>query len=546
MTFDALEPLEAAFRPRSALMRFRLLGSLRVWDGTKWLPVQAAQQRVVLSLLLLESGRAVSTDRLIAEIWGEQPPRAAGTVLRGYVLRLRRLLGDDGRARVLTRPNGYELVTDDHDIDALVFGRLVASGRSRLAAGDGARAVAELSEALALWHGPALADVPARSTIEAHVTWLEQARLTATEDCVSGQLELGRHAELAGKLERLVRLHPLRERLWESLMLAMHRSGRRAEALDAYRRARHILRAELGLEPGDRLQRLHSTVLRGEPATAAEDPPSAVRPEPVVPAQLPAGTATLVARADHLCQLDKLVAASACGPSTVVACIVGMAGIGKTSLAVHWAHRVVECFPDGQLYADLRGFGPNRMALPPGEVVRSFLAALQVPPASVPTTLDAQAAMYRSKLAGRRMLLVLDNARNAEQVRPLLPGTGRCLVVVTSRSRLAGLVANPGAHMVALDLLPPAEARQVLERRVGADRVAASPAATDEIVNRCGGLPLALAIVATRAVSNPGVPLDAIARDMRVSGRHLDGARRRRFTRRRCRAGAPDRRSGRQ
>jgi DNA-binding SARP family transcriptional activator len=504
-------------------VRFRVLGPLRVWDGAAWVPVRAGQQRIVLAVLLVEAGRLVATDRLIDEIWGEHPPRAAASVLRGYVLRLRKLLGGGTGGVLVTRAAGYELAVDEEDLDARLFDRLATAGRQALAAGALDAAVSQLSQALALWRGAALAEVPATPTVTSHASALEQTRLAVTEDLLGAQLDLGRHDEVVGDLHRLVAEHPLRERLWEQLMLALYRCGRRGDALEAYQRARDALVGELGLEPGRQLQQLQRAILSDDPDLAIA--PALDRPSParvIVPAQLPPGITSFAGRDGQLKQLDTLPYAAADASAPAVVCITGTAGVGKTTLAVHWAHQVADQFPDGQLYANLRGFDPTGSVMSPAEAIRGFLDAFQVTPERIPARLAAQVGLYRSLLSGRRVLIVLDNARDAEQVRPLLPGSPGCLVLVTSRNQLTGLVAAEGAHPVSLPMLVAGEARQLLERRLGAVRVAAEPAAIDEIIDRCAGLPLALAIVAARAATHCEFGLAVLAREFGDTDGGLD------------------------
>ncbi|GIJ64632.1 AfsR/SARP family transcriptional regulator [Virgisporangium aurantiacum] len=504
-------------------MRFRLLGPLRVWNGETWSPVRAAQQRVVLSMLLIEPGRVVSTDRLIDEIWGERQPPAAGPVLRGYVLRLRRLLDSAPVAgsALLTQPSGYELVAGAEDVDALIFDRLVASGRRSLADGDGERAVNDLSEALALWRGPALADVPVGPTIVGHVAALERARLAATVDYTAGQLYLGRHDEIIGELERLVALHPLLERLWEHLVLALHRSGRRADALDAYRRARTVLTAELGLEPGRRLQDLQRAILAERRSAADRQRSTDPADSPAVsassvPRQLPADPGEFTGRTEELRHLDTIVSAD--DRRTVATVITGAAGVGKTALAVHWAHRVAGRFPDGQLYVNLRGYDPDQPMVAT-EALAGFLTALGLAGRAIPAGLDERAARFRTEVSGRRMLIVLDNAASVEQVRPLLPGTGTNAVVVTSRDSLAGLVARDGAQRLDLDLLPARDARALLDRLVGGR---AEPDGMAALVQRSGRLPLALRVVAELANSRADRSLADLADELADQQRRLE------------------------
>jgi DNA-binding SARP family transcriptional activator len=495
-------------------MRYRVLGPLRVWDGSSWSAIRAPQQRVVLAVLLAESGRTVSTDRLVDEVWGEQPPRAATSALQNYVHRLRRQLADG--SRLVTRHRGYELIAGDEDLDADEFRRLVDSARGRLATGQGEAAITHLTDALDLWQGPAAADVPPGPTVTAWAAGLERHRLATIEQLMGLRLDRGRHAEVVDELSRLVEAHPLREQLHAQRILALYRSGRRGEALAAYRRARRVLVDELGVEPGPELRELQRAVL-------ADDPQLAIRSESgqPVPAQLPPDLAGFAGRRTPLDRLDSLLPPA--GSAMVIAVVSGTAGVGKTTLAVHWAHRIADRFPDGQLYVNLRGFDPSGSATEPAAALRGFLDALAVAPQRIPSDLDAQVGLYRSLLAGRRVLIVLDNARDAAQVRPLLPGSPGCLVAVTSRNRLASLVATEGARPLVLDLLSPDEARELLAHRLGADRAAAEPAAVDEIIARCARLPLALAVAAARAATHPGHPLAALAAELGETRSSLDG-----------------------
>lgn len=344
---------------------------------------------------------------------------------------------------------------------------------------------------------------------------------------------------MIAELTALTGEHPLREQLWRLLMLALYRSGRQAEALAAYRKTRSTLVAELGIEPGAALRELHNRILTADAALdlsasgpAESQEPLWERTDPIAsptarqaasPAQLPADLGTFTGREAELAQLKGLLPDDGEPPTTLlISAIGGMAGIGKTTLAVHWAHRIAHRFPDGQLYINLRGLHPTGSAMPPAEAIRIFLDALGVPAQNIPASPEAQAALYRSLLAGRRMLILLDNARNAEQIRPLLPGSSGCLVIVTSRSQLTGLVANDGAHPLTLNPMTPAEAHGFLARRIGAARLAAEPRAADELITLCARLPLALAIVAARAATYPGFTLDAIAQELRDNQGSLD------------------------
>jgi len=470
----------------------------------------AAQQRIVLAVLLVEAGRRVTVDRLVDEVWGERPPRTAVSTLRGYAMHLRRALGGGPDGPLLTRAGGYELHIADGDVDSQVFDTRVDTGRRYLAGGQFDDGIAQLTEALALWQGPPLSDVPPSSTVCAEATRLEQRRLAALEDQLGAQLDLGRHADVVDVLHGLVSQHPLRERLWLHLMLALYRSGRGAEALAAYQAARRALVDEYGIEPGPELRELQQTVLAGD------QPPTAIRAAPTsawaggpIPAQLPADVPGFTGRAAALRRLDALRPEGAFGIST----ISGTAGVGKTALAVHWAHRVRDRYPDGQLYVNLRGYAPGA---PVGadEVLARFLHALGVPADDVPAEPDEAAALYRSLLAERRVLVLLDNAGHPDQVRPLLPGSTGCHVLVTSRDHLAGLVARDGAVGLDLEVLEPGEAVAVLAHLLGADRVAAEPEATAELARLCGHLPLALRIAAANLAAHPGTPIAAAAAEL--------------------------------
>src|SRR5439155_14614273 len=391
--------------------------------------------------------------RLVSELGDDDAPPGARKLTSGYVLRLRRLIDDrDGRVLV-TRSGGYQLLIAHGDLDAAQFEDLVAAGRKALAQEDAARAAGHLAKALALWRGPALADVPPGPLVSAESDRLEELRLTALELRIGADRACGRDTEVVAELRRLTAEHPLRERLWDELMRALHSSGRPAEALEVYAQAQGVIADQLGADPGPGLQRLHQHILAGDRARPGPLPAGEGRAEvrkpavatptlPHVPLQLPAGVRHFIGRTEELERLSKLLAeTSGTGGAAVISAIGGTAGIGKTALAVHWAHQNADRFPDGQLYVNLRGFDPSGTPTAAATAVRGFLGALAVPPASLPDDVDAQVTLYRSLLSGRRMLIVLDNARDAAQVRPLLPGTASCSVLVTSRDALAGLVA---------------------------------------------------------------------------------------------------------
>jgi DNA-binding SARP family transcriptional activator len=520
-------------------MLCRLLGPLEVRAGGDWTGVSAPKWRALLAVLLLSGGQVVSTGQLAGEVWGDDPPPGARKLISGYVARLRQLIGDpDGRVLV-TRAPGYRLMVARAGLDAFVFEQLVAAARLALGeAGGDQRAAEFLAEALALWRGPALADVPRGPLVAAEAARLEELRLDALELRAEAGIRGGRAAELVPELRQLTAGYPLRERLWHQLMRALDQGGRPAEALQAYAQARKILAEELGADPGPDLQQLHRRLLVGgfAPAamTAAALPaavvvlPAAAAPAavaalpgaaapPAVPAlptaagpagagalpgagappavlrQLPAMAAHFAGRAAELAALTGLLEkARAALPGTVViSAIDGMPGVGKTALAVQAGHLLADRFPDRQLFVDLHGHTPGQQPADPAGVLAALLAADGVDPRYLPAGLDGRAAMWRDRMAGRRALLILDNAASSAQIAPLLPGTAGCLVLVTSRRFLGDL---PAALEVPLDVLPPGSARAMFMAL--APRAASDPDRVAELVALCGHLPLAITLLA--------------------------------------------------
>ena len=591
----------------------RLLGPVGIWRDDQLLGPTAAQQRSVLAMLLMEPGRVVSVDRLVMAIWGEDPPGSARNAVQVQISKLRRILAALPDTELTTSAKGYCLTTPLTAVDLHRFRDLVREARNE----NDDRAAELLRAALQLWRGPALADVAGGWLSDTVGAGLEEERRAAVEECAALDVRAGRHHEAVAQLSALVAEHPLRERSVALLMEALCRSGRRADALALFRATRQRYAEELGIEPGEELQRLHRQALeaRGgfgtgaaeraghataprtapgagdasgaraesaagyvaepgapsgeagaagsarrepgvrtapgaghtpEPRTApgaaeaagasgsADDvavalgPHTAPAAETAVPAQLPPDVAHFSGRERELAGLDALLrtgAASTAGRSptaAVIGVIAGSGGLGKTTLAVHWAHGVRDRFPDGQLYVNLRGFGPTGSAMTVAEAVRGFLDAFQVPAHRIPATVEAQTALYRSLLADRRVLILLDNARDAEQVRPLLPGSPGCLVLLTSRNELTGLVVAEQARPLPLDLLGRAEARELLVGRIGAERAAAEPQAVEDVVTVCAGLPLALAIVAARAATHPRFSIAALADELHDARGSLD------------------------
>jgi DNA-binding SARP family transcriptional activator/tetratricopeptide (TPR) repeat protein len=493
---------------------FCLLGPLLVRCDGATVPVSSAKQRVVLAALLLSPGRVVRADELAAAIWGAAPPRSAAVTARNYVRRLRQALEVAGLSRIRTHPGGYLIDADPGEVDVSRFESLLSDARDASRAGMHAMAADRLRAALSLWRGQPLADVPSDLLASREVPRLEEMRLQAAEARLDAELQLGHHAEAIIELRQLVAEYPLRERLPAALMLALYRNGQQADALAVYQAARRTLADELGCEPGPELREAQRQILA---------PPASRRAGPPVPRQLPADGPYFFGRAAELATLDCLLEQAAGGAGTVViSAIGGTAGVGKTALAVHWAHRATKWFPDGQLYIDLRGFGPAEEPMPPAEAVRLLLDGLGVAPERIPAELDARTALYRSVLADRKMLVVLDNARDTAQLRPLLPAAPGCMVLATSRNKLAGLAATHGAQLLALDVLTDAEALELLGRRIGSARAGAEAAAVTELTGLCAGLPLALSITAAQAIARRALPLAELAAELRGSPDRLD------------------------
>lgn len=496
-------------------VEFGLLGPLIVRREGASVPIAKGKQRALLAALLLDVGHLVTIRQLTDVLWGDTPPAMARAALHNQVRRLRDALDGVGRDRILTQPGGYLIHLEPGELDVMRMQDLLASARASARARSWDRASAIAADAVLLWRGEPLADLSSEA-LTRRSPYLTELYLQVVETRLEAEVNLGRHAEVTSELRRLIAEHPFREHAYALLMLALYRSGSQGEALAVYQGARRILVGELGCEPGPELQRLHQRILNGDRLLLGPAPKSAVA---VVPRELPPAIGQFTGRARELRALTSVLDGPA--GAVVISAIAGAAGIGKTALAVQWAHQVANRFPDGQLYVDLRGFHPSGRPVPAAVAVRGFLETLGVQAERMPAGLDAQARLYRSLLSGRRMLVLLDNARNEEQVRPLLPGSHGCLVLVTSRCQLSGLVAAEGAHALTLGLLSEAEARDLLTRRLGAARLGAEPGAATELVGLCAGLPLALAIAAARA-ARPGARLDALAEELKDVQTRLD------------------------
>lgn len=504
------------------LVHFDLLGPLAVSLDGRPVALGSTKQQLVLAALLLRPAEAIPTDELVSILWGDQPPASAAANVRTYVRGLRQAL-DTGRAagrRIHTSPGGYllRLEPDERDVDR--FDAAVARGRAALAAGDPARADADLAAAVGMWRGPVLAGLSLPRQLTGRVAQLAERRLLAEEEYVMARLAVGGPAEVIPRLRTLLDRHPLRQRAWAQLMRSLYQIGDISGALAAFQQARRVLAEETGMDPGPELTRLHDDVLHHRLGSDAPTPTptgddQAPLPPDGQPRQLPLARPGFVGRSAELAQLDAALDTRGDRPAAVVVSTVsGMAGVGKTTLVLHWAHRAIARFPDGQLYVNLRGYDDADFVSPADALV-GFLEALGVPISRIPSSTDARTGLYRSLLASRELLIVLDNARDADQVRPLLPGAGRCVVVVTSRDQLSSLVAAEGARPMTLDVLTATESMSLLRGRLGADRLAAEPAAVAEMIEATGRLPLALSMVAARVAARPTFPLEAAAAQLR-------------------------------
>jgi len=483
---------------REEEVRFAVLGAMRAWRGEVELDLGQPKQQAVLAALLLRAGESVALEDLIDDVWGDRSPVTSARAIQRYVYLLRRVLGRSGGARIRTVGSGYVLDVESRLCDMRRFTRLLCAARRARADADAVTAVARFDEGLALWAGTALAGVPGPYAAVQRAR-LSELRLSALLERLACMVDLGRHTAAAVELRALAAEHPLREELRELQMLALYGAGRQAEALEAFRETRLLLREEFGVEPGPGLRAVRQRIVTMDPTLPGPAPAShqLATLSPPAPAQLPAEAGRLLGRADQLAALTTL--AGKPGSPAAVLAISGAAGIGKTALALHWAHQVVASFPDGQLYVDLRGFDPTATPVLPEAALRGFLDALGVAPARIPGGLDARASLYRGLLAGKRMLIVLDNARDPDQVRPLLPGSADCRALITSRDRLAALVARDGAHSLTLDHpFTPRQVRDLLSRRPGAERAAVEPADVEELIALCARLPLPLEELAER------------------------------------------------
>jgi DNA-binding SARP family transcriptional activator len=507
-------------------MEFGILGPVEVRVDGRIVAVTASKPRTLLAALLVHANKVVAAARLIDLLWGENPPASAKATLQTYVLHLRRLLptgSQAGEGVLLTRSPGYLLRVEPERLDLDRFQCLVEAAQQ--ADRDPAQAAARLRQALGLWRGPALCDVDSDALRWVEAPRLEELRLAALEARIDAELQLGLHAGLVGELHALAATHPLRERFAGQLMLGLYRCGRQADALAVFAATRQQLVEDLGLEPGQELQRLHRAILVGDPTLDHPAPTAGRRTGPVrasqpVPRELPGPVAEFTGRTRELQRLSRLLTpAASAGRPVIISAIDGMGGVGKSALAVQAAHQLTDRFPDGQLYVNLHGATPGQPPRTPISALGQLLRSLDVDPAAIPAEVEEAAARWRSLAAQRRLLVLLDNAHGAAQVRPLLPGSPTCAVLVTSRQVLGSL---EGAHLVHLDLLSHQQALALLRRLVGRQRVAAEPAAAEEVVRLCGRLPLAVRIAGARLADRPTWPVRELADRLADASRRLE------------------------
>ncbi|MEU7371078.1 BTAD domain-containing putative transcriptional regulator [Streptomyces hygroscopicus] len=540
-------------------MDFSLLGPVTVTTGPSAAPVELplgpAKRRSVLAMLLLRPNATVSVEQLISSLWEDEPPAHARTVIQGHVSRLRAALAEGGAedhgVELTTHSSAYLLRIPEALIDTQRFDQLTAQASPESAPGE---AVRLLNQALGLWRGPALTGTVASPPFAAAAHALEERRLSAVEALARAHEGLGEHEQAVRVLHPAAVANPLREGLIAALMLALYRSGRQSDAIAWFHRTRQLLDDDLGVDPGQRLSAAYQEILRAAPTadgpqggpesggqpgvqqapSAPSHQPSAAASAPApVPELLPRPPAGFHGRVAELAELSRLaLGTDAAGQGGAaggsggypqeggIALLTGPAGVGKTGLAVHWGHAHATAFPDGRLFADLRGFSGGEAAVP-AEVLREFLLALGTPAEQIPTSPEAASALYRSLTARRRLLVVLDNAGSSAQVRPLLPGGPHCATLVTSRSRLDGLIATDAARPVRLHALGPEDGVGLLGTLLGPARVAEDPEAARELVALCDGLPLALRAASAQLVARPRWRLARLATALRDERRRL-------------------------
>ncbi|MDH2427205.1 AfsR/SARP family transcriptional regulator [Sphaerisporangium sp. TRM90804] len=503
-------------------MEFKILGGLEIVSNGSDITPSAPKLRRVLCLLLLHPNQIVQTAALIDELWGDEPVRSAMTTMQTYIYLLRKTFGHESDLAeniLVTKPSGYIVHTPPESVDLFRFEALAEKGRQALRGGDAEQARTRLAEALALWRGPALADVQTGRLLEAHVTRLEEGRLRTLELRIEADLRCGQHRELISELKALTTSHPYHEAFYQQLMLALYRSGRQCEALDAYGRLRKAFVKDLGVEPSVDLRRLQHSILGADPTLDLQVPAPAravtVERGPRPPSQLPPDIADFTARSDVVSMAEAVLTGEDTERSNIVQ-LVGMPGVGKTACSVRIAHRVRSRFPDGQVYASLRGSEDD--PVPYGDVLRGFLRAMGVHDTDMPDSLPECAEAFRGHCAGRRMLVVLDDVASADQVAALLPGGDRCGVLVTSRGPLEGL---PGTCAIKVGVMAENESVDLLAGIVGRERVSRGREAAKRIVQLCDNLPLAVRAAGARLAAVPALSLDRFSAQLVDERRRL-------------------------
>jgi DNA-binding SARP family transcriptional activator len=491
---------------------YGVLGPLLVTNGERTISLTAGKQRALLTALLIDAGKVVSVEELLRRMWGDTPPGGARNTLQNHVLRLRRILqGAGGASPIVTCPEGYLVAPSVEALDLGQFHTLVARAKAALASGDPETALTDLRCALDLWRGDPLCDVPSDAMHREVVPVLVEQRLAAVALRIDVELQLGRHEEAVVELHDLTTRYPLRERFWAQRMVALYQSGRTADALECYGVVSRVLRNELGMDPGPELCRIHRAVLTNDPEVIPRSVASASYLTRQAPrCDLPADVADFTGRTAEVTRvLDSMLTRvdRPAQPSVAVTTIDGMPGVGKTALAIHAAYRLADHFPDGQLFVDLHGHAAKREPADPADVLNTLLRAIGVPAVTLPATLEERASLWRAQLANRRVLLLLDDAASAAQVRPLLPGAPGSVVLVTSRNRLADLDATA---IVSLRTLAPEDAQALFADIVG-DQALGRADAVAEAVRLCGYLPLAIRIAAARLRSRSSWTVEQMA-----------------------------------
>jgi DNA-binding SARP family transcriptional activator len=505
-------------------VRFTVLGPVRAWRAGAELDLGPRQQRLILAMLLVRAGQPVDLTELVDLLWAEDPPPSAINVVHRYIGTLRRLLEpalptrSEGRW-LLRRGAGYRLAVDDNSLDLLAARRWVGEARKRAEGGDLASAVEAYVHALELWTGWCGSSLDGVARIHPAFVAVDREGAALGRQAADLALRCGQPEAVLPAVRRMTARDPLDEALQARLITALAATGQQAEAHTTFSTVRRQLRAELGVDPGPELAEAHHRLLTQPAATPTQSAP--IQNTEVIPAQLPADLAAFTGRRAELATLDELLPAEPDGPAAVVIALDGLPGVGKSALAVHWAHRVASRFPDGQLFLNLHGFDAGGAPTTRAEALHKLLSGLGVPLPRIPDDVDARTGLYRTVLAGRRVLIVLDNAHSAEQVEALLPATATSAAVVTSRNRLTGL-AIAGARMVTVELPPLDDARDSLRARLADGRADAEPAAADAIIAACARLPLAIAVVAARAHDHPRSALAGILAELRTAGDTLD------------------------